>query len=143
VSYALTITNPLSVVADLVISKAGLVDDDFRVDGVLLSGDPNQLNYPLAVGQVLAANVSVGGDILLEVMDNMMAQTGVETACACWRQSVAGIDPSIVALAQSRYATCRACSDALQDAFSCRLIATCCFGRLRSSPSYHCPRHQW
>lgn len=140
IRYRSTLANPLSVTADLVISKAGLADDDLRVDGVLLSGDPCQINLPLPLGMVIASGVAGSGSIILEVVDNMWIDCGIDDACACWVPTIPSVSMSS---AQMRYAACRACAESLDDGFSCRLVTGCCFGRKRADLSVRCPLSKW
>jgi hypothetical protein len=52
-------------------------------------------------------------------------------------------DAEAVDRSRSRFAICRTCADSLQDGSACRLHEGCCFGRLRTYPSFRCPSGKW
>jgi hypothetical protein len=141
-SYRTNVINPLGVAAELVISTTSLFDDDLYVDGESQSGIECGINWQPPIGTVLGSPVAPGSSVELSILDNIKAYTGAY-GCACWRPATLSMSYAAITLAKTRYELCKACSDTLQESFSCRLVGGCCFGRKRSDPDFHCPKGVW
>ena len=142
VTYRATVSNPLPSTADLIVSVAALFDDDLRVDGVSKSGQPCGVNWSAPVGTVLASGVASGGSLVLTIVDLLEVKTGAY-GCACWHTTAPAASYSDTEKAKARFEVCKGCAEALQDAFSCRLVEGCCFGRKRSDLAFKCPAGKW
>lgn len=134
-----SVTNPLSVSGELVVSVPAHFDDDLQVDDQPTIG--GECSYPveLPVGFVIVSGVPAGGMISLKLWDNWGVYC-FGTGCACWRPTTLS---SFGDVAQARFTICKACSESLQDGFGCRLVEGCCFGRKRSIPTFSCPKGNW
>lgn len=140
-TYIKSIQNPLPVRANLVVVEIVRVDDDLEIDGVSIGGRC-ALPVSIPAGTILSTQ-DPGGVTVLTIVDNYGVNTGA-LGIACWIPVESAIlgSPNVT-LSRSRYETCRACADSLQEGFACRLVTTCCFGRDRTNPDFHCPAGKW
>lgn len=138
-TYIKSLTNPLPVPAQFVVTKIASFDDDLEIDGVSLGG---QCAYPTIypVGTVLTSQ-PVGGMTILTVVDNYGVSTG-GVGCACWVPVTPALNRVGIDIAKARFEVCKSCPNS-PDGFSCNLVSGCCFGKKRTDQAFHCPKGSW